>query len=1328
MDELYFKMYINPPHSNKMKFLLFILFSQIIFIHAQQNHPSQVRPNAAELEVKYYSSEDADSETIGDGCHTASGAVKKVGVECLVLMNRDDTHTSGFDFVSRSAVKMPVESTNGAMTFEIKPTQVGVTYDGCSGSWDGTTGVCTVSTGQAGGTSLKTIGSRVFDITFNRLASEQNEQGELNQLKVRIHAENVPSMSCDGACFGDKFVDGLSDAEANLVLKSGNSIGSAHLYVDSDDSRQQLSIDAGDVLQNGNIAAGANGVMIEFDFHLGFVDDRYDVLDDEGFNLLPDKVHKGSAALSLSMKVVGFDLDSKYIEVGYNRNTVEVTNIEFNKVGTTKSVGGCSHDITDNTVACTHNAVTHHIYEATVKIQIPYPRLKHMKEDYLLNDGNQGCTTATCADGFKIYGPGVKAEADATIFNPTFVDSSWNVYIPRRTITANQGSVITFASTRVNPNYGLVVLPTADTNPADGIPLDHLFSIGDLEGYDELATYDTTYELFDRLHIKQDAGTISEHYVADGGALNGANAQVLCSSGQLTGSTYGNGKAYNLGDTSTSLTLYTNLFKTCRIEVESVGALNQALLTWDNTYSLLGDGSYQYGGDGNRPTNVGSGQKVKLTVDDVNTNLRIGSTPLSLLRKQEVPLGHGVEVNSDQVTFELYGTLNEAFDIYGSDGLLGFNAAAENAACGTVNDLFTCPEYQVIASSGGTLKTLTATNKCNGKLDIQLRERTTKDLLREDATTTPLLRRTYDVRLPCSRVSNAVSDSVNLKFIFDVQYTLKTNSYDITWDKVAGGVAYMGTCAQLTAGSGCEAAPFDDLGSGTGDTDEQNKREGVKPDECSSLALVAENGELKADNINMAIKYTGGTSGLTNDICKEQKFMVHVNAEKTAAVDLTSGVNQNTLSRTADVTEIEYVTCTAGYALQFKIELSEGSGDGLIHNLRIDSYTDGSAGGVSFTHDAPSSATDSDILVTSNCVAIDDCVDDAAFNAIKAAHSFDFIVSGTDNNALPTQSGTRVESSMSINIQYQQCPLAEVDVQENTADGFGELDLDMLLDDYTKCMDGTCSENPCTGCQVASSDATGTIRMDANFDGALLQGYSDAGNGAGVAKTNALFEIKEATYVLKRYERLLDGTKGAQIDINAANPTHEICSHDGNTFSKTDLVLVSAVPAGCTSGVDCTTEAITLVPDATAAFQCNIPFEPFVDASMSDDIYEVEVTVQFKSTARRLRAVHTLGASPAKSGDVGFRIVSSEAQVVDDVVRTKAKESAEGDVAKENETPRDDTLYMVLLIGAILGGVLLLAVLVHCTGLITVPQLAASGSMRSKAKVFEKKKYTNLRY
>ena len=1289
-----------------MRFLFILLLSHVIFIQAQD--PSQVRPSAAELEVKYYKS-GAQPTDIGAGCHTASGSLKQVPVpdttpqkyECFVLMNRDDTHTSGIDFVSRSAVKMPVEEHHGAMTFEIKPQQGnGVSYESCSGSgvisWDGTK--CTVSTSGNG----KIIGSRNLDITFTRPKDEQDEQGELNQLEVRIQVENVPSMSCGGACFGTKFVDELLNKEGQLVLKTGDSVGEAHLYVDSDDSRQQLTITSSTVLEEGNEVAGADGVMIEFEFHLGFVEDRYRVLDDEGFNLLPDKVHKGSATMSLSMKVVGFDRQTKYVHVGDNRESVQVNDIEFRKVGITKSVGVCSHDITGITALCTHNAVDHHIYETTVKIQIPYNRLKHITNNYL-DVGGTGCDTGTCANGFKIYGPGVSAEGDATVFNPGFVDSAWNVYIPRRTITANQGSVISFASTRVNPNYGLVVLPTADTNPADGIPLDHLFSIGDLEGYDKLASYDEKYELFERLHIKQDTGTITEHYVADGSALDGNNEEVLCSSGQLTGMTYGSGKAYNLGDTESSLSLYTNLFKTCRIEVESVDALNQALLTWDNTYPISG-------GDTSRPTSVSNGKKVKLTVD-VPTDLRIGSTPLSLLRKQEVPLGHGVEVNSYLVTFELYGS-GEAFDIYGSDGLSGFNAAAENAACGTGDDLFTCPEYQVIASADGTQKTLTATNKCNGNLDIQLRERTRVNLLRDDATTTPLLRRTYDVRLPCSRVSNAVSDSVNLKFIFDVQYTLKTNSYDIQWDKVAGGVAYMGTC---DTPSQCVSGPFDNLGNAPEDTDTQIKRNNVSPSACTNLNLVADDGALKADNINLAIKYNTGTSGLTSDICKEQKFSVHVNAEKTASIDLTSGVNQNTLTRNADVTEIGFVPCTSGYQLEFKIVLSEDSGDGNVHNLRIDSYSDNSAAGVSFSHDDPTSITDSDILVTSNCVAIDDCgvsgKADIAFNAISSTHEFIFIVSGTDDNAQPTQSGTRVESTMTINIHYQQCPLAEVDVQENTEDGFGELELDMLLDSQSKCMDSplpaSCQDDgtECTGCQVASSDATGTIRMNAYFGGSLLQGYQKIGAGA-----DALFDIKEATYVLKRYERLLDGSKGAQIDINADNPTHQICSDDGNSFSKADLALTSTV---------------NLVPDATAPFQCGIPFQPFVDASMSDDIYEVEVTVQFKSTARRLRAVHRLGASPAKSGEVGFQIVSSEAQVVDDIVQTKSEPAkASGD------SSNNDNIWMLVFIIGGIAVVLVLSIALHCCGFCKVPQALSSDcdSDRVRSKVFEKKIYTNLRY
>ena len=107
---------------------------------------------------------------------------------------------------------------------------------------------------------------------------------------------------------------------------------------------------------------------------------------------------------------------------------------------------------------------------------------------------------------------------------------------------------------------------------------------------------------------------------------------------------------------------------------------------------------------------------------------------------------------------------------------------------------------------------------------------------------------------------------------------------------------------------------------------------------------------------------------------------------------------------------------------------------------------------------------------------------------------------------------------------------------------------------------------------------------------------------------------------------------------------------------------------------------------------------------MLDDLFEIDVVATFTNGAarRRLRATQELklGASPSHDANVGFRIVSGEAQVVDDFASHPG--SAKGDVEKENETPRDDTMWILLMVGAILGVVLLLAVLVHRTGAISV--------------------------
>lgn len=749
---------------------------------------------------------------------------------------------------------------------------------------------------------------------------------------------------------------------------------------------------------------------------------------------------------------------------------------------------------------------------------IAYEHIKHLQESYMKQVGScsGACKNALVLKGFTDQ-VRVKIPLDPL---RAFPKAPWNIYIPKMDISSHgPASVVKLTSEFSNPNYGLPVLDTQyEPQYSDGYPLSYFFKLNGAlsdcsvaSNCDIVDSYDDKYEAFNRLTIKSSVNTdpdfnIEEYYRSihvDAADPDAIGTKDKCSSNRaklLQPGAFADGTVKDIGllyvdangvPSGYLITMMQEYMDNCRLKINEHTYFDQILMSWNNDKTSCADCDarmcqadhlteqvdasipYCNNADGTPVYDASSvvrqqtihmqGDKcincVKMTIID-RRKVLIGSTELSLLRRQEVFAGQGVQVSGSNIVFllgkvngeeELDGKGVLEFDIWGTDAMQGYKHDATQCATAdltvdTTGD-FRCEEVHGCALSGAcsdgssttkteceaaaevwtnygvfgdavdgdsadicaekkvktpkkdneyTMHTIRSTTQCNGKLDIQLRLRREGDddcagnvncghrdwdvanLLLSDSTA-GFLRPTYDVRFPCSRISQQTSDSIHLKYKFGLSYNLQTDEFTATAEGVSSldgavefdtGVwsnelsadqtsgftkeisfkAHLGTCdttlnslesvtaqcsdgfSEDTVGKSTLTVTQADCTPGLGiqfdsifDTIDTDKV--LSLDEEITVALIYErkfkyvvDRHHRLDTLVDDTSYTD-----TQYFCEDQKFKVSLNPTKTASVSVITPV-QLVMERQAQITGITWETCNADqgtYKMKIDVQLKE---------------------------------------------------------------------------------------------------------------------------------------------------------------------------------------------------------------------------------------------------------------------------------------------------------------------------------------------------------------------------------------------------------------------
>ena len=1197
-----------------------------------------------------------------------------------------------------------------------------------------------------------------------------------------------------------------------------------------------------------NIKA-AYGVGIQMRVKGHFFDKRYKVIDQSGVETLEDNIGE------FEVSTQGIEIDAKYGRYGGARQPHKTTFNLKKKNYDDYPTGACSKQaintadppvLTDDSQllgACTSepNGNDYAVYYMDHEHLLVYEHIKHVQPSYLRDAtcGGVSCAHALILKGFKDgsdeYQVQVKLPvnvgadtADNVVGN--IPKSDWDIYIPKLKVTAKDvaGLVTDSGNKDIRPKYGLPVQDTeSDPQHPDGIPLSYLFNV-ELEEEKEANTYtvdsyDDGYELFTKLSIRTSGGRtmIEEHY------LNTSESTILCSSNRVADvkNAYGQGKVYNLGRSTQIVEQAINYFNKCRLKVLAIDTINdnlkfldQTLISWNSAHdprccqaddkveSLIGskcDAGVAALCQNRDPHNraLSTNALAKLTLID-NRKVMIGTTELSLLRRQEISEDHGVVVSGSNIHIALSkqngdesstGVLE--FEIWGTQSMAGYTSSATPCkevgnGCDEIHgciagfngltstsaddeDTEKCNEKTVATPEKDneyTLHTIRSSSQCNGRLDIQLRQKspaiTTQSLLM-DGNDDGILRPVYDVRLPCSRVTARTSDDLTIKFDFDAEYDLALDQYTFkvggnsdmgaaadqngdnlpgvwtkTYDEATSGFTktivatpYVGECgsyfdstnaitvatetgcgsdfARDACGDFCVSQKTEDAGScaklqiGAGADDD-------KLEKSFYLALVYE----RTFKYNVPRSHDlDGTIGPTQTtettwFCQDQQFSVSVERNKQASVRVTTPL-QIIVERKAQIQEIEWTStgCTGTnvFKLRVRVHVQEQNvqGDNILDDFKeipADdkfkvtpvSSTDGLVAAIVARN--AGSSDPSYVDLESACIQISqaDC-SLAAPSPFKdlTQTSTEFLVTGSDANLGTSATQIAITSNVVVSTNFVACPLGD-EIEET-----GELEARLSFDSTTGGAD-TCLTAPAdrtsTAEDVNGNDIKNCGAALVTSDGyARLHTYVKDSNGLqyehGANQTTAgNFQIDTATFSLKRYEPGFGVDElGPQVGDSV-----DLC-----TMNDVGLATAPTNPAPVVPGSD---EA--LVMKTGDAFACGFNFQQFGVANALNDVFEVSVDVNMKSSAGRrrlLRKTIRLKAGELHSS-VGFRVVSDITTVTDEEAAsslpaaqdaTNATEVDEEEEEEEDDHTHEDLedAHSMLVVWVIVGAVVVAVIL-----------------------------------
>ena len=1103
------------------------------------------------------------------------------------------------------------------------------------------------------------------------------------------------------------------------------------------------------------------------------------------------------------------------------------------------------------------------MYYLDVDHRIVYNDIKHVQPSYLEGVGTcDTCMNSLIVSGFSDQ-VSVKIPVDTgddsidtvdnnkTVYDGHLPKSDWNIYVPKLDVTVKDVAKVEDDANHkdMRPLYGLPVLQTSDSplHP-DGIPLSYLFDIklrsSDLtdattisNSFDIVDSYDDGYELFTHMAIRESqTDDVVEWYLGMDGT------QIECSSNRINANTpgsYGFGMVRDLGNEAAIEAQAQIYFDNCRLQIAKNTTFDQILISWNEvhdsrccqsdleveehhipngfTATKCANGLQSVCTSRQKNNNVErflSEPFAKLTIME-NRKVMIGTTELSLLRRQEIFDGHGVSVSGANIGF-LFSkqngdeTSNGAveFDIYGTQSMVGYDENAnpctsvsgncqEVHGCSMNGDIFAknpnseqCSEKYVVSSHKDNeyvLHHIRSSSQCNGRLDIQLRDRETNStnlLMDGPASNGEIFRYVYDVRLPCSRVTAKTSDSLKLTFKFSVGYSLSTNQYTFTANgnddsalvADSPGTGWSRSSAQGTTSGFTNSYRFDaHLG-----TCESKNSKGSEmliinvPSDCGvNFAPTSNNGEIQkvedatdcykltdtdSDSasieatIHMALIYhraykylVDRDHALDTSIvgteydedyyhCQDQTFQISVMRNKQASVRVTTPV-QIIVERKAEISQISWEECAGVNMFQLRVQVelaqqnvqSSNDDDANDWHPLTDDFTatliDGTE--LSITADA----TASHVVMTSECIQVtsDDCTSglESPWSLLKQT-STEFLISDKDD-WLPAalQTGIDIVSNVVVDTDFEACPV-EAEIEES-----GELSvaLSFELADMNDCLtpeaDRTHTATYINGTDIDNCGAALVTKTGyANLHSYITEnGVKTYQHGALATSSVGTYYIESQSWSFKRFE---PGFGGTELGPQVGN-TESICKADNS---------VSSVP-----GSDVNDMQTTLLD-----YGCSIPFIKLGEANALNDMFEVSVDVLMASNSARrrlLRKTIRLKAGELHSS-VGFKVVSETTTVTDEEaasslpepVEPAEPEKHEDDEEHDEKHKKDDerhTLLVVLI--SVISAVVAVVLFVLCRNakaqqgdsVSDLVSQSVSTSVKYK-KVDVQEKFDNLRY
>lgn len=1205
----------------------------------------------------------------------------------------------------------------------------------------------------------------------------QNAAGQVKTIDCSLQQRSTG----DGECFTtgvESYLVSMSKRGDDIVYPKINSLGFTNIKT-------------------------AYGVGIQMRVKAHFVDRRYKVIDQTGVETLEDNIGNFSVrtqGLEIGSKYHRYGGTRKDVNTSFNLKKKNYDDYPSNadvqkcrQQAPATATGDINMNANDNQLLQSGDCTNVHgedyaVYYMDHDHVLVYEHIKHVQPNYLRSatcgDGS-GCSHALLVKGFKDanhHQVQIKIPVDVTPDTDNEVKgnlpkSHWNIYVPKIKVTAKDVARITDdqGNKEVRPLYGLPV-QDSEHSPQfpDGIPLSHLFKI-ELEEEIEANTYEVDsyndgYELFTKLTTRTRSGVnmIDEYY----GDITGS--QIDCSSNRVQDvqNAFGDGKVYNLGRATTIIEQAQKYFDNCRIKINSIGSgtlefMDQALISWnkihdprccqeDEKVEKIGSGALVMEGGANvvcdqeKTTLCGSRLHnnidkalseealVKLTLID-RRKVMIGTTELSLLRRQEIFENHGVTVSGSNIQISLSKENGDesangvlGFDIYGTQSLAGYDETASlctsvSGVCEEIHgcaldsngnfvdgsDTVKCAEKLVETPQKDneyTLHTIRSSSQCNGRLDIQLRQRqpliSMKNLLMDGSqdsglgfdtpnpNPTGILRPVYDVRLPCSRVTARTSDTLTIKFDFNAEYDLKLNEYTLTvggnndmeadtsdgvwtktydadntavsgFTKIITATPYIGECPQhfkqtaITIGptSGCDVLFQRDA---CDDFCDSSKVE----DAADCLTLEVQNDQLvKTFKLAMVYERTfkynvprdhnlddeigPTTTEETTWFCQDQKFSVSVDRNKQASVRVTTPL-QIIVERKAQIQEIEWVASK---------DTNDCDGEN-VFQLRVKVHVQEQNVQGANTYDdfeeipedgfSVQTVSSTDGLTVKTAHSGTKSFVELKSACIEIAQSDCSLVNDSPFKALTETSTEFLVTGKDTNLGTS---ATQVDITSNVVvnTNFVACPLDQVIEETGELEAALSFE--VANCLTDPLQQPSTAKDQNNADikncpAALITQQGYANLHTYVKESNGVLQYEHGNRQTNALNFQIDNALWKLVRYEPGFGTDELGPQVG---SKVDLCSTDSsgtVTKVGTPVVPGSDQELSMELDST--FGCGFGFKEFGTANALNDVFEVEVDVNMKSASatRRLRKTIRLKAGDLHS-EVGFRVISDTTTVSD---------------------------------------------------------------------------------